>query len=284
MAFYWYITKSLYRASIILFRTPSMEPAYATAESAYGLIYPEQAVGRASAEARDYLKAVQSQQAVRGITAQTVVAEGDAAGAIVDVAQQAKVDMIVMSSHGYTGLTRWLLGSVAEKVLRGATCPVLVVRSKRKIQHMLVTLDGSDLSGQALAPAMEAALGLGANVTLLRVVPEFPVEQLRALDEFETGLGPRLVQEIRDEADCYLQKVAERFEAQGLAITHEVRSGPAASAILDYAENHAIDLIAMATHGRTGLQRWVYGSITEKVLRAGDYAMLVVRPQAHTLN
>ena len=130
-------------ARVVLVRAPNMEPAYATAESAYGMIYPEQAIGRASAEARDYLKSVQSLQATRGIQVGTVVVEGDAAGAVVDIASQIKADIIAMSSHGYSGLTRWLLGSVAEKVLRAATCPVLVVRSRRPIKRVLAPLDGS---------------------------------------------------------------------------------------------------------------------------------------------
>ena len=248
------------------------------------MIYPEQAIGRASAEARDYLKSVQSLQATRGIQVGTVVVEGDAAGAVVDIASQIKADIIAMSSHGYSGLTRWLLGSVAEKVLRAATCPVLVVRSRRPIKRVLVPLDGSELSERSVAPAIEVAQALEASVTLLRVVPEFHVEQLRDLDEFEYGLGPRLVEEMQADADSYLKRVSQPFTAQGLQIDCEVRFGPPATSILTYAENHAIDLIAMATHGRTGLQRWVYGSVTEKVLRAGEYSMLVVRPKADNLN
>ncbi len=271
-------------ARIVLVRAPNMEPAYATAESAYGLIYPEQALGKATAEAKDYLKSMQALQASRGYAVGTVVVEGDAAGAVVDVASQIKADIIAMSSHCYSGLTRWLLGSVTEKVLRAAPCPVLVVRSRRPIQRMLLPLDGSQLSERSLAPALEVARALGAQVTLLRVVPEFHVEQLRDLDEFEYGLGPRLVEEMQADADNYLRRLSQTFSEQGIAVSCEVRFGPAAASILTFAENHAVDLIAMATHGRSGLQRWVYGSVTEKVLRAGEYSMLVVRPRADNLN
>jgi len=271
-------------ATIVLVRAPNVEPAYAGAESAYGLIYPQQAVGRSSAEARDYLRAIQTRLTARGIANRTVVAEGDPATAIVDLASQSKADLIVMSSHGYSGLARWLLGSVAEKVLRAAECPELVVRSQQALRHVLITLDGTELSARAVEPAIEIAQALGANVTVLRVVPELADEQIHALDQFETGLGPRLVQEVREDAECYLQKVAERFDELGLHINAEVRSGPAANAILEYAVHHAIDVIAMATHGRSGLQRWVYGSVTEKVLRAADTSMLVVRPRANNLN
>jgi nucleotide-binding universal stress UspA family protein len=131
---------------------------------------------------------------------------------------------------------------------------------------------------------METALGFGASLTLLRVVPELRVGQLSELDEFETGLGPRLVEEVREDAAGYLQKFSDKFKGQGLQINDEVRSGPAARTILEYAASHAIDIIAMATHGRTGLQRWVYTSVTEKVLHAADFSVLVVRPNADSLN
>src|SRR5258707_14267070 len=123
-------------ANGILARAAQMEPAHAIVESAYGMIYPEPAVDRPIVEARDYLKSIQSRLAVRGAVLRTMVAEGDAASAIVDIAGQAKVDLIVMSTHGYSGLTRWWLGSVAEKVLRAASCPVLVTRSRRAIRRV----------------------------------------------------------------------------------------------------------------------------------------------------
>ena len=266
------------KAEIVLVRVPQMEAAYATAASPYDVISLEPADGRTIAEARDYLKTIQSRQATRGVPVRAVVAEGDTAGAIVDVASQIHADLIAMSSHGYSGLTRWLLGSVAEKVLRAATCPVLVVRSHRVVRQVVITLDGSELSTRVLEPALATAAGLGASVTLLRVVPEYRVAELNELDQFEVGLGPRLVGEMRDEAEVYLHNVIERVQKQGLQVNCEVCTGSPANAILEYAESHAIDLIAMATHGRSGLQRWVYGSVTEKVLRAGGFSMLVVRP------
>jgi nucleotide-binding universal stress UspA family protein len=271
-------------AQVLLVQAPNMEPAYAAVESAYGWTYPEHAFGQASAEAANYLRSIQSRQGTHGLAVNTVIAGGDAAGAILDVASQAKADIIIMSSHGYSGLTRWLLGSITEKVLRGAKCPVLVVRSQWPFKHMLITLDGSELSESSVAPAGQMALAHDARVTLLRVVPEIRAEQSQALDDFEAGLGPRLVSDMREEAETYLQKVASRLLDPSLKIDFEVRAGPAAKAILEYAESKQVDLIAMATHGRGGLPRWVYGSVTEKVLHAAIYSMLVVRPEIDRLN
>src|SRR5436309_2791778 len=83
-------------ANVVLVRAPNIEPAYATAENAYGLIYPEQALGQAAAEAQHYLKSTQARQAAHGVEVRTVLVEGDAAGAIVDVARLAAADLIVM--------------------------------------------------------------------------------------------------------------------------------------------------------------------------------------------
>jgi nucleotide-binding universal stress UspA family protein len=184
----------------------------------------------------------------------------------------------VMSSHGYSGLARWLLGSVAEKVLRGADCPVLVVRSIMPITRILITLDGSPLSAHVLEPAMQIARRTLADVTLLRALPPLDPYELQAMDAHEAGLGQRLREELRDQAQTYLWSAAEPYARQGMTIHTVVEYGEAAQTIMDYAERAEIDLIAMATHGRTGLRRWRYGSVTEKVLRATGRSMLVVRP------
>jgi nucleotide-binding universal stress UspA family protein len=270
-------------AQVVLVRVPVVERAYMPAADGYGLLYPEEYFGATSNEAFDYLKTVQGQQAGHGFPVAGEVVDGDPAGAIVDTARQYRADLITMSSHGYSGLTRWILGSVAERVLRDADCPVLVVRSTETLRRILVTLDGSTISAHVLAPALDVAQALGASVTLLRVVPELSTGDVHDLDEYESGLGQRLAQEYQEEASHYLETHAQPFVRAGVDIECAVRSGPAASVILKLVEEKEIDVVAMATHGRTGLRRWIYGSVTEKVLHSAGCSMLVVRPAAHEL-
>jgi len=187
-------------------------------------------------------------------------------------------DLIVMSSHGYSGVTRWMLGSVAEKVLRKAPCPVLVIRSSRPIWRVLVPLDGSPLAEAALQPALAVAAGLGAEVTLLRAIGAPEAEVLKQLDKVEKGLSQRVLEDMSAAAKTYLREVSDRHRRAGAEIKTAVVDGSAAAGILDYAEARDMDLIAMSTHGRTGLQRWIYGSVTEKVLHGAQHSMLVVRP------
>jgi nucleotide-binding universal stress UspA family protein len=167
---------------------------------------------------------------------------------------------------------------VAERVLHGAHCPVLVVRSPSAVRRILIPLDGSECSERALGPGLEVAAALGGEVTLLRAVPRVHADKVQGPATTERGLGRRQAEEVRGVAEDYLRRQAEMHETSGLNIQFAITDEPAAQNILKYAETGGIDLIVMSTHGRTGLRRWVYGSVTEKVLHSASSSMLVVRP------
>jgi nucleotide-binding universal stress UspA family protein len=244
----------------------------------YGVQWPDQALEEARAEATEYLQNIHEARGKSRLVITTKVLEGDVAGAIVALAVKDKVDLIVMSSHGYSGLPRWMLGSVAERVLSIAPCPVLIIRSTATLSSILVALDGSELSERALAPALEVARGFNSQVTLLRAVPEVTPRDAQTLDEIERGLGMRLQEEIHEDAAAYLNRLAAAARDTGLDVSTIVLHDSAATGILNHIDNHPVDMIAMSTHGRSGLQHWIYGSITEKVLRNTTRSMLVVRP------
>lgn len=244
----------------------------------YGVQWPDQALEEARAEATEYLQNIHEARGKSRLAITTKVLEGDVADAIVTLAVKDKVDLIVMSSHGYSGLPRWMLGSVAERVLSIAPCPVLVIRSTATLSSILVALDGSELSERALAPALEVARGFHSQMTLLRAVPEVTPRDAQTLDEIERGLGMRLQEEIHEDAAAYLNRLAAAAREAGLDVSTIVLHDSAATGILNHIDNHPVDMIAMSTHGRSGLQHWIYGSITEKVLRNTTRSMLVVRP------
>jgi nucleotide-binding universal stress UspA family protein len=222
----------------------------------------------------------------------TEVASPDVAGLIIDAAWRHHTELIVMASHGYTGASRWVLGSVAERVISSAPCPTLVVRDHAHLRHMLITLDGSPLAEQVLAPALTVAARLGATVTVLRVVGEGLSAATRPHLHLPQG-GPRgalssehvpedmrerVVEHLRQEALTYLRAAIHPYRSLWPVSDLAVRVGPTAETILRYATDHNIDLIAMATHGRSGVRRWIYGSVTDKVLRGARRSMLIVRP------
>lgn len=268
-------------ARVTLMRTPVVEVAMVPTVEFFGnysLRGLDQAVEKARQEAQGYLDGLRRAQLSPTRNLQIEVVEGDPAEAILQTAAERQADLIVMSTHGYSGVTRWIMGSVTERVLANAPCPVLVIRSDLPLRKMLVTLDGSELAERALLPAFEIASAFQTAVTLLRVVKEVPTPHIQELEDAEHGLGLRVQDELTEEAHEYL--VERAHQHQSLTVTTAVRTGPAPSAILNFVETHGVDVVAMATHGRTGAQRWVYGSVTEKVLRnSHDFAMLVVRPR-----
>ncbi|MFQ6014771.1 MAG: universal stress protein [Anaerolineae bacterium] len=131
-------------------------------------------------------------------------------------------------------------------------------------KKILVPLDGSEVA-EAIVPHVEAvATPLQAEIILLRVVPP-------------SGVSPTTVQEEDIEARSYLDKVAAGLRQKGIKTSSVVRYGQAAEEILDYAGVNSIDLIAMSTHGRGGVSRWVFGSVAEKVLRGTAIPILLIR-------
>jgi nucleotide-binding universal stress UspA family protein len=142
------------------------------------------------------------------------------------------------------------------------------------LQHVLVGLDGSPLAETILPYVTTVAKGVGADVTLLHVV-HVP-EDLRE-GEHQQTLQP-LLREAETRATQYLHQVAQRLAAVGLTVQSHVRVGEATTEILRTAQQEGKDLIALATHGRSGLQRWVYGSVAEKVLHTTHTPLLLIRP------
>lgn len=248
-------------------------------EGGYKMPWLDQALELRHREALDYLETIQKSRSLTQPRVRVKAVDGEVAEVLLDTAAAEQVGLIVISSHGYAGITRWMLGSVAEKILHGAKCPVLVIRSPQPIRHMLIPLDGSELSEMALAPGLAVAAGLGCDVTLLRAVKRVATSEIDQLDQYERGLGRRLVEDIHNEAEDYLSHLATNYRSSEIRIKTIVVHEPAADSILQYVERHGIDMIAMSTHGRTGLQRWVAsrGSVTEKVIRGGQHSMLVVR-------
>lgn len=264
-------------AELRLVRVATPKQMFVPAEPGYGVLYPDQSLVEERKEAEHYFAGLRAAYADDDLQLHVEIPQGDVAGAVVDAARQAHARLVIMSSHGYSGVKRWLLGSVAEKVLYAAPCPVWVVRAATPPRQMLITLDGSTLAEEVLLPAFSVARCFGAKVTLLRVVPEIAGHEIETLDKFERGFGRRLVEETHEAAADYLSRVADRFREADLELHTAVRSGPAGDTILEYAERHAVDLVAMTTHGRTGLRRWIYGSVTHKVLSQLPCSMLVAR-------
>ncbi len=153
---------------LILLRIPVLEHMFIPIPEEtgpYGLLWPDQALERSRADSVAYLESIRDRISPLKAVLRIEVALGDPASVIQDFAREQGVDLILMSTHGYSGFTRWVLGSVTEKVLRGAPCPVLVMRDDRPLDSIMITLDGSHLGELALKPGLELASQVGARVT-----------------------------------------------------------------------------------------------------------------------
>lgn len=147
-------------------------------------------------------------------------------------------------------------------------------------RHILVPLDGSPLAEQVLPHVHALAANEGTTrITLLRAVPPIFTTSVDYSGMMAVTSSDALAT-LEAEARAYLERVASEFRAEGYTVRIEVSAMPAAEAILDYTESQHADLIAIATHGRSGISRWVFGSVTQKVVQACPVPVLVVRPQA----
>jgi nucleotide-binding universal stress UspA family protein len=201
---------------------------------------------------------------------------GDADQAIANAATREQANMIGMSTHGRSGLDWLRFGSVAERVVRRAPVPVLLVRGSPAwdeggIGRILVPLDGSELS-EAVLPVVAGLAGpFDLAIQLLHVVEQPSPAPGR-------GAGGKSAAEA--EAEAYLTAVAARLEARGLRVGATARAGMPAEVIPAVAAETKCGLVAMSTHGRSGLERLFMGSVTERVLRAVTVPVLMWKPPA----
>lgn len=202
---------------------------------------------------------------------------------IVDIAEKEEVDLIVMVTHGYAGLERLLLGSVTEKVIRSAPCPVLAIRDDHIPKHFLIALDGTPFSETILNPAYLLARLIKADITLARIhiaADDLNMRDLAALRMFDLELAQTVLHNHNTRTETYLKDFADRYSEKSYEINvdYDIDTGPPASRLARMAKRNGCDLIAMATHGRNGIKRFLQGSITEDVMHRSEVAMLVIHP------
>ncbi len=283
-------------------------------------------------EAKVYLARVAHTDLLSGIRVESYASVGSAALQILEVATAHSADLIVMSSHGRTGLARWVLGSVAQHIVRHADVPVLVVRQHETPMEratteaagtatrpvpssaaappaagttpvrILVPLDGSQVAEAVLEPAAAIALALAAPSTQDAGASSATIHLMLVVSPYYAVPDNQPFTLLMDGAKAYLAHTADRLSAAHprLTVTWRVAvAGDAALTIVRVAEHGedaagphgeslegvgttsggASTMIAIATHGRTGFERWAMGSIAERVVGTTSLPLLVVRPR-----
>lgn len=242
-------------------------------------------------QAEDSLGNIRSAFTAAGIEVSSVAYEGSPASSIVAEANKDPAALIAMSTHGRSGVTRWFLGSVTDKVLHSVQNPLLIVRSEATdpeseadLQTIIVPLDGSLLAEQVMPHALTVAKALHSKISLVRVTPS-----RKEYRSYMTGLpieadSARFYQTYEEfslladgEATEYLHNMKSKLQKQGVVSVEErLLHGDPAAAIIDIARETSDNLVAMTTHGRSGIGRWALGSVADRVIRGcGDPVLLV---------
>lgn len=238
-----------------------------------------------TAAAENYLRRVA--ESFPGTEATWTVRVGHPGDVIVGAAEKHAGILIVMASHGRSGLGRFLLGSVAERVLRSVRNPLLLIRARegvgsdgeRELKSVVVPLDGSQLAERAIPMAGELAKRLGLEAVLLRAYG-VPYVGYVAEDNFRPMNYGEILEAERSEANRYIGAMADKMKKLEVpTVASIVKVGTPAAAIIDFASDHPERLIVMASHGRAGVKRWVLGSVAEAVARHGRSPMLILRPE-----
>ena len=270
-------------------------PPNEMADSTHG-VFPHRLSDSIKNSARDYLEGIAHSLREEGFQVFSKAREGNPADCIIAEAELEPDTLIAMSSHGRSGISRWVLGSVADKVLHSTRSPLLLARASQgekegisgdsKVENLLVPLDGSFLADQVVPHVAALAHALGSKVHLVRANP--------TMGEYHSYMGhypldssaniyTQMYEEFSKEADAqamsHLHDVKERLQAEGILAVEEVLlRGKAAEIIVELAQETPKSLVVMSSHGRSGMGRWILGSVSDKVARHSGVPVLIIRP------
>ncbi len=241
--------------------------------------------------ARNYMAPVSDDLQRAGVNVDVEIPQGEPAESIVGRAERDPSTLITMSSHGRSGIARWWMGSVTDKVLHLTQNPMLVIRAEdpplrppeSNFTRITVPVDGSELAEEILPHVVYLSSAMGLAVDLVQVNPsreEYyrsmaigPNELARATPSYEDYISA-----VDAESEGYLDELKERLIRQGAASVETLLlHGAAAECIADLAAETHDNLVAMTTHGRSGVGRLVLGSVAERVVRQSGDPVLLVR-------
>jgi nucleotide-binding universal stress UspA family protein len=222
------------------------------------------------------------------IEAEVIV--GDPIKMIFDYTKLKGIDLISLTTHGNSGFKPWALGSVADKIVRGSGIPTLLIRVKEEkdleirkaiVRKILVPLDNSEASKASLPIAVELAKKLNAGLTLFSMAQTAYAQNLNSAGS-GIGINWDAVDKASEQAAAeYLKNIAEELKNSGVQVEGNSMLGiDAAYEILELEKKGNLDMVVMATRGRSSIARWAFGSVAEKVLREGNLPILLVREKS----
>ena len=215
----------------------------------------------------------------------TVIVDGEPADAVVEYTEKEGIDLLIMTSHGGSGIMPWTMGSTANKIIQKCQVPILMVRATHAIlkrrpvkvfKTILLPLDGSPFGEAALQLTKTIASAVGSKIILLFIVETVQhIHTIGGPDHF--AYSEQQIELMKKAALKYMEGAKEQFGDRPVQII--VRTGDPAHEIIKVSKEENVSLVAMSSHGKSGMTRWMLGSISEKVLHAGKTPILLVRPK-----
>jgi len=216
---------------------------------------------------------------------ESAVLVGHAAEEIVKYADKEDMGLIVIATHGRSGIKQWAMGGVASKIITGTRRPVMLIRAKEAspdirmigtINKLLLPLDGSKEGESILPHALDIASNFKSEVIMFQAIslayPTYTADAFAYVTYSDQQMDA-----MKASALDYLAKAGATFEEKGIKVSYEVRFGSTADEVINYADEIGADFVAMTTHGRSGIGRWLFGSTTVRVMKGGNTNLLLVR-------
>ncbi len=218
-----------------------------------------------------------------GVEAKPVVLLGESAEEIISYTEENDISLLVMMSHARSGIRSWTMGDVANKVICRVSMPVLLIRAgvpspkkEELFNKILLPLDSSDAGEAALPYIVELTKKMSSEVTLLQVVaPGQHVHTIGGLDYVR--FTEQQVDAMKAEAKQYLEKAGKKLAGMKGTMKCEVRVGDTAHEIIRFAEKTNTRLVAISSHGCSGIKQWIFGSVAHKILQVSSIPVLLAR-------
>ena len=244
-------------------------------------LYIEEMAGQMRERIKDYSRDIVSP--IMKVSSE--VLPGEPAEKIINYVEKNDVNLVIMASHGRSGITPWSTGGVANKVLHITRVPVLLIKAikppqrtpvKHLLNRILLPLDGSE-AGEAAVPNIQELIDrMESEVILFGVVPAG--QHARTVGGLDYILYPEQQLElVKAEARVYLDKVCHRLTGRKGNVRVEIKVGDIAREIIKFADEANVNMIAISAHGRSGIEKWVFGSIAHKIIQASNTPILIVR-------
>jgi nucleotide-binding universal stress UspA family protein len=236
-------------------------------------------------EAKNYLERINTHLRQSGLQTESKLINGQAANGIIEFAHDSQANLIILSSHGRSGLSVWNVSSVVRKIIQRAYLPTMIVRAYQapeesitdlNYKRIMIPLDSSQRAECAIPISTRLARYYKAQLLVTHVVSQPEMPRRTPLSKDEITLIDQLIQLNKEEATKYLQQIKNRLKSKDIDVqTHLLLRDDVASALHEVVEQEDVDMVILSAHGYSGKTKWPYGNVVEKFITYGSTPLLI---------